>query len=89
MGYKKSRDKNTFKIKKKKSLECRKKYRIIKKGLYCCLPLDGPAIVRINLFVRSIATISDIKMVSMTKKKKKPPCLEKNNIEKIKINWFK
>lgn len=24
----------------------------------------GPAIVRINLFVRSIATISDIKMVS-------------------------
>lgn len=26
--------------------------------------LDGPAVVRINLFVRSIATISDIKMVS-------------------------
>ena len=25
--------------------------------------LDGPAIVRVNLFVRSIATISDIKMV--------------------------
>lgn len=25
---------------------------------------DGPAIVRINLFVRSIMTISDIKMVS-------------------------
>lgn len=25
---------------------------------------DGPAIVRVNLFVRSIATISDIKMVS-------------------------
>ncbi|GLG96818.1 GluClalpha, partial [Gryllus bimaculatus] len=25
-------------------------------------PLDGPAIVRVNLFVRSIATISDIKM---------------------------
>lgn len=25
---------------------------------------DGPAVVRINLFVRSIATISDIKMVS-------------------------
>lgn len=30
------------------------------------LPLDGPAIVRVNLFVRSIATISDIKMVSIT-----------------------
>ena len=29
------------------------------------LPLDGPAIVRVNLFVRSIATISDIKMVSI------------------------
>jgi len=27
---------------------------------------DGPAIVRINLFVRSIMTISDIKMVSCT-----------------------
>lgn len=26
---------------------------------------DGPAVVRINLFVRSIATISDIKMVSL------------------------
>lgn len=26
--------------------------------------MQGPAIVRINLFVRSIATISDIKMVS-------------------------
>ncbi|KAK3930861.1 Glutamate-gated chloride channel [Frankliniella fusca] len=26
---------------------------------------DGPAIVRVNLFVRSIATISDIKMVSL------------------------
>ncbi|CAD6234266.1 GSCOCG00007701001-RA-CDS [Cotesia congregata] len=26
---------------------------------------DGPAIVRVNLFVRSIATISDIKMVSI------------------------
>ncbi|KAF7268527.1 hypothetical protein GWI33_018401 [Rhynchophorus ferrugineus] len=25
---------------------------------------DGPAIVRVNLFVRSITTISDIKMVS-------------------------
>lgn len=32
----------------------------------CCLSVapDGPAIVRVNLFVRSIATISDIKMVS-------------------------
>lgn len=31
-----------------------------------CFPIapDGPAIVRVNLFVRSIATISDIKMVS-------------------------
>lgn len=29
-----------------------------------CLESDGPAVVRINLFVRSIATISDIKMVS-------------------------
>ncbi|KAL6260931.1 hypothetical protein P5V15_008459 [Pogonomyrmex californicus] len=28
---------------------------------------DGPAIVRVNLFVRSIATISDIKMVSRLK----------------------
>lgn len=27
-------------------------------------PVEGPAVVRINLFVRSIATISDIKMVS-------------------------
>lgn len=26
---------------------------------------DGPAVVNINLFVRSITTISDIKMVSM------------------------
>lgn len=32
------------------------------------LPLDGPAIVRVNLFVRSIATISDIKMVSIRHK---------------------
>lgn len=36
----------------------------------CCLSffndvlIDGAAIVRVNLFVRSIATISDIKMVS-------------------------
>ena len=28
------------------------------------VPPEGPAIVRVNLFVRSIATISDIKMVS-------------------------
>lgn len=28
------------------------------------LQTDGPAVVNINLFVRSIATISDIKMVS-------------------------
>ncbi|XP_018394154.1 PREDICTED: uncharacterized protein LOC108772974 [Cyphomyrmex costatus] len=27
---------------------------------------DGPAIVRVNLFVRSIATISDIKMLLLT-----------------------
>lgn len=42
-----------------------KKIWLIKNGLCYCLPLDGPAIVRVNLFVRSIATISDIKMVSI------------------------
>jgi hypothetical protein len=31
---------------------------------------DGPAIVRVNLFVRSIATISDIKMVSHAAEKR-------------------
>lgn len=41
--------------------------------IFCCIinnfivQTDGPAIVRINLFVRSIATISDIKMVSVMK----------------------
>ena len=37
----------------------------VKRGYLLFLPLDGPAIVRVNLFVRSIATISDIKMVSI------------------------
>jgi hypothetical protein len=38
--------------------------------------LDGPAIVRVNLFVRSIATISDIKMVSYSR----PASLVRANI---------
>lgn len=36
---------------------------------------DGPAIVRINLFVRSIMTISDIKMVSSAKQSCHQPSL--------------
>lgn len=33
---------------------------------------DGPAVVNINLFVRSITTISDIKMVSNDRKNNVP-----------------
>jgi len=33
-------------------------------GIKPLMSVDGPAIVRVNLFVRSITTISDIKMVS-------------------------
>lgn len=43
----------------------------------------GPAIVRINLFVRSIATISDIKMVSERNAKHHIVCVCISNVNVI------